>query len=70
MAIPESTDLGQVFKDFGVTHVVTFEFTDNVNDQGEEIESLLMPFRYNYIYTLCVGFYTALVAECTVEEAF
>lgn len=54
LAIPQSTDFGLVFKQLGVKHVVAFEFIEDFKDMGNEIEALLMPIRYNYVYTFCV----------------
>ena len=30
----------------------------------------MMPIRFNYVYAFCVEFYTNLVNEMTVNEAF
>jgi len=48
-----------------VSHIVTFDF-----DLGDNVKDDLMPFRYNYIYAFCTQFYTKLVEETTVLDAF
>jgi hypothetical protein len=67
LAMPDSVKIGQKFSEMGVKHVVAFKLTASPHS---EIESQLMPIRYNYIYTFCQKLYIALVKQVTVREAF
>lgn len=66
--MPKSTKIGEQFKKLGVKHVITFDF-EGFEWDVDEHDSLLT-YRYNYIYSFCAHFYTRLIDECTVLDAF
>ena len=78
IALPKSVKLGQVFKSLQVKHVLCFdqendneEVTPGEFDTAEAVDrDDLVRFQFNFIYNFCVQFYSGLVKEKTVIQAF
>lgn len=68
VAIPDAEDIANAFSELGVPHVVYFKFTEGkLSNYEDRIDVLNL--KYASIYKFCVGFYTSLLEENTVEKS-
>lgn len=70
LAIPDSMKIGKIFERLGVPHVLVFELEQTSEAEPDYDEATLMPFRFNWIYTFSIAFYTSLVNGLTVLDSF
>ena len=63
IALPNSTDIGHVFKNANVKHVLCFDIDNPDMTPGQfddEQSDQIVRFRYNYIYNFCLQFYMGI----------
>lgn len=74
IALPLSVSIAQVFKNLKVKHILCFDTLHEervlIEKPPELQEDAIERFKFNYIYEFCVRFYSGLVHEKTVIQAF